>query len=315
MTCRSIGHRIAVILALAVTPAAAGCGWDQRLGNPETATEGPSGERDQQPDSSDGTGQAEGTVGIAAVVDRVIDGDSLEVSVDGRPVELRLEGFNAPELHVEVTDGPDELSCNGVAAKVAVETAVAEANRTEVVMGDLDLFGRTLGDLVLDGRSLVADLVAGGRGLATGASSTNRAAMKAAADRSLGMWGSDCGQVTTPSLVIGDIQPDPPGDDRFNLVAEWVEIVNQASNAVDMEGWTLRDDTTGHRFLLSGNLDRGCRLRVVTGGDPADSDPADVDGDRTLYLGERFPVWNNDRETIILVDPDGVLAQWQFVDR
>jgi hypothetical protein len=33
-----------------------------------------------------------------------------------------------------------------------------------------------------------------------------------------------------------------------------------------------------------------------------------------VYLGERFPVWSNAQETVIVVDPNGVFADWRFYE-
>ena len=249
--------------------------------------------------------------GVAVVVDRVVDGDSLELTVDGEPVELRLEGFNAPELYADGADGSDFETCNGLASRAAVDESVSSASDLELLATGEDRFGRTLGDLLIDGDLLVPQLVLQGRGLATGDSEEYRDAMAKAADAGVGIWGNGCGDPLTTDLRIGDSQIDAPGNDRNNLVDEWVEVVNEGLSAVNLEGWVLRDDTTGHHFPLAGILEAGARLTVRTGGDPDDSE---LNGSRpTLYLGERFPVWSNSGETILLIDPNGVFAHWRFV--
>lgn len=252
--------------------------------------------------------------GRVATVERVVDGDSLEVALDGEQIELRLEGFNAPELYADsVTGGPDELTCNGSAAKAAVEAVLAAADGPLLVVEhDVDRFGRTLGDVVVDDMSLTSQLVAQGEGLATGDSAELRKLMQDAAANQLGVWSSRCTTDDPPAVRIGRFQVDAPGNDRFNLIEEWVEVVNESSITVGLDGWVLRDDTTGHQFPLGGRLTPGDVLTVRSGGDPDDSYVGA--NEMTLFLGESFPVWTNSRETIILVGPDGSFVDWRFVD-
>ncbi len=276
---------------------AAGCGWEQNRG-PRSQTYG--GDEAADPVVVDGQ---------PVVVDRVVDGDSIELTVEGAEVELRLEGYNAPELYAE-RDGVDTKTCNGEAAKEATIAVIGQSASIELLATGDDRFGRTLGDLLVDGRSLVDRLVADGHGLATGDDFRRREAMMQAAAVGVGVWGDGCGRPRSDRVGIGEVQVDAPGNDRNNLIEEYVQVVNLGPDEVELDGWVLRDDTTGHRFELSGRLGPEARLTVVTGGERTDSD---VSGSGTLYLEESFPVWSNDWETVVLVDPDGVFADWRFV--
>ena len=251
------------------------------------------------------------STGRRVTVDRVGDGDSIHVTADGEEIELRLEGYNAPELFVpDPGGGADVRTCNGLAARDEAERLLAESDEVELAATGEDRFGRTLGDLQIDGGSLVDQLIGAGMGLATGDDPDRRLAMIGAADAGRGVWGDGCGEPTVGGAGIGEIQVDAPGDDRNNLTEEYVVIVNLGSQAVDLGGWVLRDDTTSHRFPLDGRLEVGEELTVITGGDRNESDIAAG----TLFLGESFPVWSNSWETVILVDPDGVFADWRFVE-
>lgn len=239
-------------------------------------------------------------------IERVVDGDSLEVVLQpaGTEVEVRLVGYNAPELFSN-----DTRTCNGEQARLVLESKLAEAPNLTLLDFGTDRFGRLLGDFELptEGGSstLVAALVTDGVGLATGDSLTNRQLMVEAADANRGIWGDQCGQATTGALIIAETQVNPDGNDRFNLVEEWVRIENTSDADVVLDGWILRDDTTGHRFPLSGVLGPGRSLTVRSGDGSSDS--------QNLYLDESFPVWSNEWETVILVDPQGVLSHWTFV--
>ncbi len=253
----------------------------------------------------------------AATVIRVIDGDSLELERDGQEIEVRLRGFNAPELYRESDDGTDVETCQGDRARQALESLVRTGSQVLLVVDDtagLDRFGRTLADLTAGIEagdeqttgSVVASMVSGGWGFATGDRLDNRELMKKAAESKRGMWGDTCGRPAATTIELGRIQADAPGNDRFNLTEEWVEIVNSGVSDNDLSGWMIRDDTTGHRFVLDRTIPAGGSLLVRTG---AGSDDAS-----TLHLDQSFPVWSNDRETVVLIDDNGVFIDWRFLD-
>ena len=293
-----------VTVVVLVAPASAGCGWGGNVG-PGSKTEiaeDPEDDVDAVPQATDVE------IGVPVGVERVVDGDSIELIIDGIEVELRIEGFNAPELYIDNVGSQDTKTCSGLASRAAVEAIVGESGPVELIERGTDRFGRTLGDLLIDGESLTDRLIADGRGLATGRDEARQTLMVDAATAGAGIWGDECGAATDDRLVIGDVQVDAPGNDRYNLNEEYVEVANTGSEVLDLDGWVLRDDTTGHQFPLPGSLEPGRSLTVFTGADPGGSDQGDVH-----HLGESFPVWSNDWETVILVDPNGVFADWRFV--
>ncbi|MFB7333073.1 lamin tail domain-containing protein [Streptomyces adustus] len=107
-----------------------------------------------------------------------------------------------------------------------------------------------------------------------------------------------------PLVEITDVQADSPGRDERSdrsLNREWVELTNSTRRVVNLDGWTLRDDSgrvyTFHHYLLDGRD----TVRVHTGRGL---------GTRTdLYQGRRDHVWDNYRGTITLRDDRG-----RFVD-
>ncbi|MFI2415783.1 lamin tail domain-containing protein [Streptomyces sp. NPDC018947] len=107
-----------------------------------------------------------------------------------------------------------------------------------------------------------------------------------------------------PNVEISDVQYDSPGrDDRSNrsLNAEWVEITNNTRRAVDLDGWTLRDEA-GHRYTFHDyRLEGRSTVRVHTG--RGHDTRTDVYQDRRTY------VWNNNSETATLRNDRG-----RFID-
>ncbi len=307
MTRRPARRRAGSVIGLvAAALMAAACGWGGDIGTGSRADG--DGEPEVTGATDDATPPADVTGPVPVAVDRVIDGDSVEVTRAGAPVELRLEGYNAPELYAENRDGSDTRTCNGLAARAAVDDLVDSAGSIEMIERGIDRFGRTLGDLIIDGDSMVDRLIGDGFGLATGEDEVRRTRMVEAASAGRGVWGSDCGQPAGEGLTLGALQVDAPGNDRYNLTEEYVELANTGAEPIALDGWVLRDDTTSHQFPLPGILAAGERLTVITG-----SAPPGPDRDGVHHLGESFPVWSNEWETVILVDPDGVFADWRFV--
>lgn len=241
--------------------------------------------------------------GVEAQVDRVIDGDSLELVIDGDVVEVRLLGINAPELYTLA----DAESCNGVAARDHLRELVAGASSVRFVAGENDRFGRVLGVLVLDGRAVTELLVEEGWALAlwSGESPALTELMMEAATAGAGMWGDRCGVPPTADLAIVDWQMDPPGDDRENLGDEWVAVANNGAAPVDLDGWMIRDETTSNRFRIAGyTLGPGDELRFRSG--------RGTSGGGDYYLDSEFPVWSNRGESVLLTDPEGRIAAYAF---
>lgn len=310
---RTRGSRLAAVLAIAVASTA--CGLDIEAGVEQDSSE--QGDTDTPTDAGSGTdeGSGSGSADEPAVearrvdgepveVERVVDGDSLELVIGGVETEVRLLGINAPELY---TPG-NVASCNGEAARDALRDLVENATTVEFVAGEQDRFGRLLGVLALDGVAVTESLVDAGWALALWSAEDERltALMEAAASSERGMWGAECGEPAASGLVIDDHQVDAPGDDRENVAEEWVTVTNTGSEPVDLNGWTIRDETTSNRFAISGwVLGAGDSVRFRSG--------SGSNGGGDYFLGEDFPLWSNRGETAVLLDPDGVVAAHAFI--
>lgn len=236
-------------------------------------------------------------------VDRVIDGDSLELTIDGEPVEARLLGINAPELRSSAGDD----TCTGTSARRELESSIEGADTVAFLPDEVDRFGRRLGVLVLDGRAVTEMMVDTGWALALWSGENERliGLMIGAADAERGMWGLACGEPVSADVAITEVQADAPGDDRENLTEEWVTVTNDGASPVDLDGWIVRDETTSNRFTITDLvLDAGTSVRFRSGQGSS--------GGGDYFLGETFPVWSNRGETVLLVDPDGVIAAHAF---
>ncbi|MGW6925610.1 lamin tail domain-containing protein [Streptomyces sp. NPDC054950] len=115
---------------------------------------------------------------------------------------------------------------------------------------------------------------------------------------------ADHARPSRPVVEISKVQYDSPGRDTHSnrsLNSEWVELTNTTRNAVNLDGWTLRDDS-GHRYTFDHyRLAGRATVRIHTG------EGRDTRTD--LYQDRRAYVWNNDHDTATLRNDHG-----RFVD-
>ncbi|MFF8478659.1 lamin tail domain-containing protein [Streptomyces sp. NPDC015414] len=106
------------------------------------------------------------------------------------------------------------------------------------------------------------------------------------------------------AVYISSVRYDSPGrDDRSNrsLNQEWVDITNSTRLAVNLNGWTLRDED-GHTYTFRHvRLEGRAIARVYPG--------VGHDTRRLLFPDRRAYVWNNDSDTATLRNDRG-----RFVD-
>lgn len=220
----------------------------------------------------------------------VLDGDSLEMDLDGAVEEVRLAGVNTPE----------RAECWSDAARDAASRLVEGALLLVAPTGR-DRYGRLIGFVWADGDLVNLRLLEAGAALAVTLDHRYAreflAAEESAFSTGAGMWAPDaCGPPTAASVAVAGAEPDPPGPDD-DPDGEWVEIANRGG-PVDLTGWVLRDESSTHRFTFPKGftLGAGDRVTVRSGGGS--------DGGGTLYWDEGS-VWNNGGDTVLLLDEHG----------
>ncbi len=93
---------------------------------------------------------------------------------------------------------------------------------------------------------------------------------------------------------------DAEGEDSQNLNDEYFTLVNNCDRPVDLSGWRVSDDDANVFEFPSGfTLAPGAWVMVHTG--------AGTDTPTDLYWGADAPVWDNEGDTAILEDADGVI--------
>jgi hypothetical protein len=117
----------------------------------------------------------------------------------------------------------------------------------------------------------------------------------------LGLWAPEaCGPAAEADLTISQVAYDAPGNDNENPNGEWVQIKNDGTAPAELTGWGIKDESASHRYFFPASfvLGPGEIVTVHTG--------CGVDFGTTLYWCETgSAVWNNDGDTVFLLDPNG----------
>lgn len=310
-----------VVVVLVAVLMATGCAsvLDELAGEPDpppVATPEP---------ASEPTGPAPGTVDSpapttstdreAVTVTWVLDGDTFRVRPEdgdgqGREETIRLLGINAPEA--------DE--CGG---QESLDFAIDLVGRNLVTLErhGYDEFGRTLGVVWLDSGLVNEELVTAGHAVARATFDHPYSALLDTAEDTakanrVGVWSVGCRDEST-GLAINSVQADAAGRDDENPNGEWVIVENRSDASVALDGWSIRDESTRHRFSFPDGLRlaTGEQVEVRSGCAEAD-DPATIGPNVLHWCDADGPVWSNGGDTAFLLTPDGAIADslsWQSV--
>lgn len=145
-----------------------------------------------------------------AQVERVVDGDTIEVRANGRPVTIRIFGIDAPERGQP----------GGDAARAAL-AAMIEGHRIDVDALGPDRYGRTVARLDRQGRDVGLSLVRAGHAwqfTRYDNGTALRAAQQFARRNRLGLWAGPAAQAPWQWRAAGRSQPvasRAPGCDRL----------------------------------------------------------------------------------------------------
>lgn len=239
-----------------------------------------------------------------ARVDRIVDGDTIVVVIDGQSYDLRYIGMDSAEAG----------DAFGVEATAANEALVGgKTVYLEKDVSETDRYGRLLRYVYLaDGTFVNAELVRQGfaeakdyppdskyREVLDGAEQEARVAL-------VGVWAV----VPVRGGTLVTATASAPGQTAVKIVKvfnsgkkEYVEISNTGAAAQDMSGWSVSGSKGDELFYFPNGyvLEAGATVRLHSGTDDVDAPPGDV------YWTEKT-VWNNDGETVYLRDAEGNLV-------
>ena len=246
---------------------------------------------------------------VVGTVLSVADGDTMAVTINGSPIQVRLAGVTAPSL--------DECWGQESADRLA---ALVEGKEILLIAtdSDTDEFGHLLRYAYLEtanGTEFInAILVSEGGGVAvqgTGDQDESLKSLEARAYQSgRGMWGSIvCGDADAiaadrPVVRVGSINYNSAGLDDIATNEESVTFENEGYGRVDFTGWVLRDESGTNRFTFPRGsvITSGSTLTVVTG--------CDDDADATIAWCADTPIWSNGGNTVIVSDSLGNAVIW-----
>lgn len=215
------------------------------------------------------------------VVD-VVDGDTFDLA-DG--TRVRLAVVDTPEVHGQRDPcGPEASDFTG-SFLAGATVAIYRPDDAPATGG----FDRLLGEVVRvsDGASLNVALVAAGLGRIDERYAAEdpdlTARLRRAADEAptpdcaappgdgTGSSGTDA--AGTGPVRISDVRFDGPGDDVQFGDSEYVELLNDGDEPVDLSGWRVADDDGNQVTIADGyRITAGGTFRVYTG--PGDNDPS-----------------------------------------
>ncbi len=239
-----------------------------------------------------------------ASVTRVIDGDTIEVEIEGESYKVRYIGIDTPELH-------HPTKPVGYFAQEAYEKnrELVEGQTVflEKDVSETDQYGRLLRYVYVGDIFVNAYLVQQGYALVSTYPPDVKyqerflELQREAREAGRGLWGP-VQTPPSPGQVIIDpncSQFDAPGDDHLNLNEEYVCFTNQGDQPVDMTEWSVnkRPDTwyTFPEFILS----PGASVSLHTG--------REVNTATDLYWGNTQAIWRNIHDSVYLYDADDKL--------
>lgn len=166
-----------------------------------------------------------------ARVARVVDGDTIEVVLRGRTLDVRLIGIDTPEtVHPTVP-----VECFGPAAsRFTTSRLSGEAVRLEFDIELTDRYGRTLAYVWKDGRLFNQSLVARGFAMVSTYPPNDRyeprflAAQDRARGSDRGVWGSCDAPASTSGF--GSSKPPPPTSKNGNCTSGYSPCLPPASD-------------------------------------------------------------------------------------
>jgi micrococcal nuclease len=230
----------------------------------------------------------------------ITDGDTLDVvEQDGTIGTVRLIGINTPESN--------ECFARDAAEVLAVLVPVGAQIGMTSDVSDVDQYDRLLRYLWVGGMSVNEEMVRRGAAISrryqpdTAMADRLEAAQLEAKDSQLGLWAPEvCGPRVDASLSIIAVEYDPPGNENDNLNEEWVKIRNDGDNLVDLTGWTIKDESASNRyaFPILFALAPGESVTIHSG-------CGDDFGSFLYWCSVGAAVWNNDGDTVFLLDPNG----------
>ena len=237
-------------------------------------------------------------------VSYVIDGDTIRLS-NGKTV--RLIGLNAPE---------SGQPCSSEATNTLREFVLGKQITLEEDVDDKDQYGRLLRYVYVDRTFINLELVRLGLahkyeyGSNTKYSSQFEQAENEAKQNDSCLWQtSEEDYIQERCISITNLHYNAYGNDNYNLNDEYVTFRNSCSYPINMDDWTVKDNTASHIYYFPEfSVESGNAVTLYTG---SGTNTFTIDGHKLYWgrtSGEYAAIWNNNGDTLFLRNKNGNLV-------
>lgn len=224
------------------------------------------------------------------------DGDTLTLDNGDK---VRLSWVNTPELKPPEAFGKEARD---------LTRGLTEGRPVQLILqgeNPRDGYGRLLAGIQVDGQNLSIALLEAGLGHVfiipperydvkplLEAQARAKAAKK-------GIWTTDHYQGT---LHITSFHANAEGDDRQNVNGEYMRVANITEGPVNLIGYKIAKETGLSFDLPDVTIPAGFTVAIHSGRGLDEIDPAKQ---IVVYLNSDVPIWNNERDRVIIYDKYG----------
>ena len=241
---------------------------------------------------------------VEALAVRAVDGDTIEVEIEGESYKVRYIGIDTPELHHPTK--PVEYYAQEAYEKNR-ELVEGKTVYLEKDVSETDRYGRLLRYVYVGDVFVNAYLVQQGYALVSTYPPDVKyqerflELQREAREAGRGLWGPVLTPPSPGEVVIDPdcSQFDAPGNDHQNLNEEYVCFTNQSDHPVDMTNWGVNKRPDTWYIFPEFILGPAASVRLHSG--------QEVDTATDLYWGNSQAIWRNIHDAVYLYDADGKL--------
>lgn len=242
-----------------------------------------------------------------ANVTRVIDGDTIEVDIQGAKEKIRLLDINTPEKKQPYHDE----AMNFLKSKVEGKQVLLERGKE-----NKDKYGRMLryvfyNDELINARILQEGLANFYSYQETRYTSKLKNAEQSAREEKIGIWEKS----RNPCASCISLKEIENGENKDDCSAgnEWIAFLNQCSQACALNGWTIKDDASHIYAFKEIVLQENQELILYSGQGQNNQTTEQV----ILFFQNKdkcASVWNDDTDSLFLRDDQGKLVMYEHYE-
>ncbi len=232
-----------------------------------------------------------------ANVTRVIDGDTIEVSLNGKLEKVRFLGINTPEKNMLYYEEAKFFLSSLEGKEVRLEKDKTNKDKYDRLLRYVFQRGELINEQIL--RSGLGFLYTTGNGKYD---SRMKKAQEYAKTNKIGIWTITSTEMCADCIIIKEIKADAEGDDCKNASGEYALLKNQCSISCNINGWQIKDEAN-HFYTFKITLKENKEIKLHSGtGEDTESD---------IYwqnTGSCPAIWSNSGDMAFLRDDTGKLV-------